>query len=86
MKNSVLFLLLVSFMCTLSGLSCRSSNGQKNEDLVKSDRTAGQEEDEYGGSTDEEPEEEQSAAASASSTRGKSSISSAAPRINPPVL
>lgn len=86
MKNSVLFLLLVSFMCTLSGLSYRSSNGQKNEDLVKSDRTAGQEEDEYGGSTDEEPEEEQSAAASASSTRGKSSVSSAAPRINPPVL
>uniref|UniRef100_A0A671X8Z0 X-ray repair complementing defective repair in Chinese hamster cells 4 n=1 Tax=Sparus aurata TaxID=8175 RepID=A0A671X8Z0_SPAAU len=53
----------------LKETSCRSSNGQKNEDLVKSDRTAGQEEDEYGGSTDEEPEEEQSAAASASSTR-----------------
>ncbi|XP_030292700.1 DNA repair protein XRCC4-like isoform X2 [Sparus aurata] len=53
----------------------RSSNGQKNEDLVKSDRTAGQEEDEYGGSTDEEPEEEQSAAASASSTRESSAAS-----------
>ncbi|XP_073333485.1 DNA repair protein XRCC4 [Pagrus major] len=53
----------------------RSSNGQKNEDPVKSDRTAGQEEDEYGGSTDEEPEEEQSAAASTSSTRESSAAS-----------
>ncbi|KAM8744475.1 DNA repair protein XRCC4 [Acanthopagrus schlegelii] len=53
----------------------RSSNGQKNEDSVKSGRTAGQEEDEYGGSTDEEPEEEQSAAASPSSTRESSAAS-----------
>ncbi|XP_035482105.1 DNA repair protein XRCC4 isoform X2 [Scophthalmus maximus] len=40
----------------------RSSEGQKNKDSVKSDQTAGEdeeetEEDEYGGSTDEEPEE-----------------------------
>ncbi|XP_035524485.1 DNA repair protein XRCC4 [Morone saxatilis] len=42
----------------------RSSDGQKKEDSVKSDRSAGQEEDEYGGSTDEEAEEEQSTPAS----------------------
>lgn len=63
-------------MCTLSGFCSRRSNGQKNEDSVKSGRTSGQEEDEYGGSTDEEPEEEQSAAASTSSTRGMSSVRS----------
>ncbi|XP_078127410.1 DNA repair protein XRCC4 isoform X1 [Sander vitreus] len=53
-----------------------SSEGQKKEDSVKSDRTAGQEEDDYAGSTDEEPEEVQlTAAASTSSTRGRSSAS-----------
>ncbi|XP_040014076.1 DNA repair protein XRCC4 [Xiphias gladius] len=35
----------------------RSSEGQKDEVLVKSNQRGGQEEDEYGGSTDEEPEE-----------------------------
>lgn len=60
-----------------SGFCCRSSDRQKKEDSVKSDRTAGPEEDEYGGSTDEEPEEVQSTPASTLSTRGKISVSEA---------
>uniref|UniRef100_UPI0037E90047 DNA repair protein XRCC4 n=1 Tax=Semicossyphus pulcher TaxID=241346 RepID=UPI0037E90047 len=54
----------------------RSSKEKKNEDSVKSDRTAAQEEDdEYGGSTDEEPEKEQPTPASTSSTRESSAAS-----------
>ncbi|XP_044030323.1 DNA repair protein XRCC4 [Siniperca chuatsi] len=53
----------------------RSSEGQKKVDSVKSDRTAGQEEDEYGGSTDEEPEEVQPTPASTLSTRESSTAS-----------
>ncbi|XP_035996443.1 DNA repair protein XRCC4 isoform X1 [Fundulus heteroclitus] len=50
----------------LQETSCRTSDGLKNKDSVKSDRTAGQnrKEDEYGGSTDEELTEEESTAAS----------------------
>lgn len=58
-------------------LSCRSSDGQKNEDSVKSNRSAGQDEDEYGGSTDEEPEEMQATPASTLSSRGKISLNEA---------
>lgn len=60
--------------CALCGLCCRSSDGQKNEDSEKSERSAGQDEDEYGGSTDEEPEEMQPTPASTLSSRGKSSL------------
>lgn len=60
--------------CARCGLCWRSSDGQKNEDLEKSERSAGQDEDEYGGSTDEEPEEMQSTPASTLSSRGKSSL------------
>ncbi|XP_039635167.1 DNA repair protein XRCC4 isoform X1 [Perca fluviatilis] len=53
-----------------------SSEGQKKDDSVKSDRAGGQVEDDYAGSTDEEPEEVKStAAASTSSTQGRSSAS-----------
>ncbi|XP_075934318.1 DNA repair protein XRCC4 [Anarhichas minor] len=52
-----------------------SSEGQKNDDSVKSERAAGEEEeDEYGGSTDEEPEEV--TPASTSSSRGRSAAAS----------
>ncbi|XP_070706990.1 DNA repair protein XRCC4 [Pempheris klunzingeri] len=55
--------------------TCRSSDGQKKEDSVKSHRTASPEEDEYGGSTDEEPDEVQPTPASTSSTRESSTPS-----------
>lgn len=60
-KNILCFI----FVC------CRSS---EKVGSVKSDRTAGQEEDDYGGSTDEEPEEVQSTPASALSSLRKSSF------------
>nr|XP_046231050.1 DNA repair protein XRCC4 [Scatophagus argus]XP_046231051.1 DNA repair protein XRCC4 [Scatophagus argus]XP_046231052.1 DNA repair protein XRCC4 [Scatophagus argus] len=53
----------------------RSSDGQKKEDPVKSDPSAGQDEDEYGGSTDEEPEEVHSTPASTSGSRESSTAS-----------
>ncbi|XP_041666502.1 DNA repair protein XRCC4 isoform X2 [Cheilinus undulatus] len=53
----------------------RSTKENRNEDSVKSDRTADQEEDEYGGSTDEEPEEEKPTPAPSSSTRESATAS-----------
>lgn len=52
-------------------LTSGSSEKQKNEDSVKSDQSAGQEQEEYGGSTDEEPEDIRETAASTSLPPGQ---------------
>lgn len=56
------------------GLASGSSEKQKNEDSVKSDQSAGQEQDEYGGSTDEEPGDVRETATSTSLPPGQISI------------
>lgn len=56
------------------GLASRSSEKQKNEDSVKSNQSAGQEQDEYCGSTDEEPGDVRETAASTSLPPGQISI------------
>lgn len=56
------------------GFASGSAEKQKNEDSVKSDQSADQQQDEYGGSTDEEPGDLLETAASTSLPPGQISI------------